>query len=294
MKTNNKWLSAATVLAVAFLFFMACKKENSASTGSTASVTGKSQLSIYMMDDPGPFTQVLIDIKQVAVKIDTAAHVSDPDNNNQWNDNYPGCHNGRSTIWDTLSITPGIYDLLKLRNGTDTLLASSFIASGKVLQVRITLGNDNTVYTDSVTSYPLHIFGAANTFDLNVRREDISVVSNSQLKIWFDFNLSKSIFYADGKYWLAPRLQPFNDVTRARIEGRVLPTGAAGFVAVYNQTDTLYALPWAGGYYQLRGVQAGSYSVLFKGWHGYKDTTLTNITVDSSGLTKVPTVTLHK
>src|ERR1700712_235700 len=123
MKTNNKWLLAATGTLMTCIFFIACNKDNSG--GSSGNISGKSQLSIYMMDDPVPFTQVLIDIKQVAVRIDTAAHQHDADDTlHQWNDNYKGCRNGNSAIWDTLSITPGIYDLLKLRNGTDTLLSS--------------------------------------------------------------------------------------------------------------------------------------------------------------------------
>jgi len=293
MKTNNKWLLAAAGIAMGCIFFLACKKENSGSAGTVTA--GKSQLSIYMMDDPVAFTKVLIDIKQVAVKIDTAAkHEDADDTTHQWNDNYKGCHNGNSAIWDTLAITPGIYDLLKLRNGTDTLLASSLVAGGKILQVRITLGTDNTVYTDSVTSYPLNIIGPSNSFNLNVRKEDVSVISNSQFKLWFDFNLSRSIFFINNKYWLRPQLTPFNDVTKPKLEGRVLPQGASGFVAVYNQSDTLYALPWIGGYYQVRGINAGTYSVYFKGLHGYKDTTVSNITVASSGLTTVPTITLHK
>jgi hypothetical protein len=294
MKTNNKWLLATAGTFMAFAFFMACKKENSASSSGSAAIAGKQQLSIYMMDDPVAFTQVLIDIKQVAVKIDTAANAADADNNHQWDDNYKGCHNGNSAIWDTLAITPGIYDLLKLRNGTDTLLSSSVVAGGKVLQVRITLGTDNTVYTDSVTSYPLNIIGPTTSFYLNVAREDVSIVSNTQLKLWFDFNLSKSIFDINNKYWLRPVLTPFNDLTRPKLQGQVLPQGAAGYVAVYNASDTLYALPWIGGYYQVRGVAAGTYSVYFKGWHGYKDTTITNIAVGSSGITTVPTITLHK
>lgn len=293
MKTNNRRLVAATCMLMVYILF-ACNKENSSGPANEGAISGKAQLSIYMMDGPVAFTQVLIDIKQIAVKIDTAAHHGDADNSQQWNDNYKGCHNGNSAIWDTLSVTPGIYDLLKLRNGTDTLLASSFIANGKVLQVRITLGNDNTVYTDSTTQFPLNIIGPSNTFDLNVRREDIDVVSNTQFKVWFDFNLSKSIFFFDNKYWLRPQLQPFNDNTRPKLAGRVLPEGGSGFVAVYNQSDTVYALPWAGGYYQVRGINAGTYSVYFNGWHGYKDTTINNITVGSSGLTTVPTITLHK
>jgi Domain of unknown function (DUF4382) len=291
MKTNNRWLLTATGIAMTCIFFVACNKENS---GSSVNTAGKSQLSIYMMDDPIAFTKVLIDIKQVAVKIDTAAPHDDKDDDHQWGDDYKGCKNGKSTIWDTLAITPGVYDLLKLRNGTDTLLASGLVAKGKVLQVRITLGTNNTVYTDSVTHYPLNIIGTRNYFDINVRKGDVSAISNSQFKLWFDFNLARSIFFFNNQYWLKPELKPFNDHKKPKLEGRVLPEGASGLVTIFNQTDTLYALPWAGGYYQVRNIDAGTYKIYFKGWRGYKDTTISNIVVGSSGVTKVPVITLHK
>ncbi|MEP7278359.1 MAG: DUF4382 domain-containing protein [Bacteroidota bacterium] len=291
MKTKHHWLLPVAGILSVIIFLIACNKENSGSSGNT---NGAHQLSIYMMDDPIAFTQVLINIKQVAVKIDTAAHHDDTDDNHQWNDDYRGCRNGNSTIWDTLPVTPGIYDLMKLRNGTDTLLAWGAITSGKVLQVRITLGENNTVYTDNVTHYRLNIMGPFNFFDLNVRREDLSVLDNSQFKLWFDFNLSKSIIFFNDKYWLKPLLKPFNDKNRSKLEGRVVPQGASGFVTVYNQLDTVYALPWTGGYYQVRGLNAGRYAIYFKGWHGYKDTTITNIAMSGGGLTKVPTITLHK
>lgn len=289
MKTKTKWLFTITALFSTAIFFAACNKENS---GNSSSSGNKPTLSIYMMDDPVVFTKVLIDIKQVSVKIDTAAQHGDADDDHQWNDDYRG-HNGKPAIWDTLAIKPGVYDLLKLRNGTDTLLASGTIPKGKVLQVRITLGTNNVVYTDSVTHYPLTIIGGAASFDLNVRHADIDEISGTQFKIWFDFNLSKSIFFYNNQYWLKPMLKPFNDSKKARLEGRILPENASGLVTVYNQSDTLYALPWAEGYYQVRGITAGTYSINFKGWHGYKDTTISNITV-GSGLTKVPNVTLHK
>jgi len=289
MKTSIKALLATAIVAGCVV---ACSKENSADSSGT-SVAGKQSLSIYMMDDPVPFTKVLIDIRQVAVKIDTAAHREDGDDDHQWNDDYDGCKHGHSAIWDTLSIKPGVYDLLKLRNGTDSLLSSGLVPNGKVLQVRITLGSDNSIYTDSVTHYPLNIVGTGNTFNVNVKKEDINVVDNSHLKIWFDFNLSRSIFFYNGKYWLKPMLTPFNDQQRPKLEGRVLPEGAAGFVAVFNQQDTTYALPWNEGYYQVRGLKAGNYSIYFKGIHGYKDSTVT-VTVAASGLTKAATVTLHK
>jgi hypothetical protein len=291
MKTNNKWLFAASAGAMACIFFFACNKENS---GNSAIPSGKSQFSIFMMDDPVPFTKVLIDIRQVAVKIDTAAHHDDADDDHEWGDDYHGNKGGNSVIWDTLSITPGVYDLLALRNGTDTLLASGLIPNGKVLKVRITLGTNNSVYTDSVTHFPLNIIGAGTSFDINVRREHIAVIDNNQFKLWFDFNLSRSIFFVNNQYWLRPSFKPFNDKMKPKLEGLVLPEGASPLVEVFNQADTLYALPWKEGYYQIRGINAGTYSVYFKGQHGYKDSTITNIVVMPNGVTKVPTMTLHK
>ena len=44
---------------------------------------------------------------------------------------------------------------MALRNGVDTLLGTGTYPTGKVLKVRVTLGSDNSIYTDSLTSYPL-------------------------------------------------------------------------------------------------------------------------------------------
>lgn len=300
MKMVTKWLAACGGITALILFF-ACNKSNS--SGSNPNIpAGKSQVSIYMMDDPIQFTKVLIDIRQVAVLIDTASKQTDPDEGDEWDDDFNGEHhdgehrdnNHKSLIWDTLSIKPGVYDLLKLRNGADTLLASGLFPSGKILKVRITLGSDNTIYTDSTTSYPLEVFGSHPYFTINVRRENISSISNNDFKLWLDFNLSRSIFFWNGTYLLKPYITAFNDVVKAKIQGVVLPEDAAALVTAFGTADTLYAIPNDDGKYMFRGVHAGTYSLNFKGHHGYQDTTITNIAVDSMKVVQVPTVTLHK
>jgi len=71
MKTVTKWLASGSGI-IALLLIFACNKDNSA--GSNSNIPpGKSQLSVYMMDDPSQFTKVLIDIRQVVVAIDTSA-----------------------------------------------------------------------------------------------------------------------------------------------------------------------------------------------------------------------------
>jgi hypothetical protein len=294
MKTVTKWLASGSGIT-ALILFLACNKDNS---GSSSNIPpGKTQLSVYMMDDPIPFSKVLIDIRQVVVEIDTADKQSGQDHDDQWDDSYCGWHRttqNKSVIWDTLGITPGVYDLLALRNGTDTLLASGQFPSGKVLKVKITLGSDNTVYTDSATFYPLEVFGPHPYFTINVRRENIFDASSNDLKLWLDFNLQRSVFFWSGKYLLSPYVVAFNDVRAAKIQGRVLPERATALITALKGTDTLYAIPNGDGRYLFRGVPAGTYSLNFKGRNGYKDTTLSSIVVDSAKTAQAPSITLHK
>jgi hypothetical protein len=295
MKTTTKWI-AAMLGPMLLLLFFACNKNNSA--GTDASIPpGKAKVSIFMMDDPVMLSKVLIDIRQVAVEVDTATKQTDVDEDDQWDDNFWGRHRDqqdKSVIWDTLSIKPGVYDLLQLRNGTDTLLASGLTTNGKILKIRITLGSDNTIFTDSATSYPLVVFGPGPSFTINVHRENISTVTNNQFKMWLDFNLQRSIFFWNGEFHLRPNIIVFNDVVAAKVEGRVSPEHAGALVTVMNASDTLYAIPNEDGKYQFRGVPSGTYSVNFKGRGGYQDTTINNIAVDSMRVVQVPTVTLHK
>jgi len=291
----SAWLTALVGMT-AVLYIVSCNKSNSSNSNPNIP-KGESRLSVYMMDGPLPYDSVLIDIRQIAVEIDTATTQNSRDNDRQWDNDW--CGEGRdqsnkSVIWDTLSITPGVYNLLALRNGTDTLLTSSLITTGKVLKVRITLGNDNKIYTDSVTSYPLEIFGPNPFFTINVRRTDVADVTNNEFKLWLDFNLSRSIFFWNGQFLLSPYIVVFNDQVMAKIEGTVLPKGAGALVEAINGSDTLYAIPWWGGQYQFRNVPTGTWSLTFKGDDGYQDTTISNIVVDSMKVTQVPTITLHK
>jgi Domain of unknown function (DUF4382) len=295
MKTTTKWLLSASC-ATAMLLFFACSK-NSSSNSNPNIPKGQSQVSLYMMDGPINFDSVLIDIRQVVVEIDTATTQNTADQTNQWDAGYCGfgrSASNKSVVWDTLTITPGIYNLLALRNGTDTLLASGLYPTGKILKIRITLGSDNSVYTDSTTSYPLQIFGPNPYFTINVSRTNVQDVTNNEFKLWLDFNLSRSIFFWNGEFLLQPYFAVFNDMMTAKVRGQVLPHGAGALVTGINGTDTIYAVPFWNGQYQFRNVPAGNWSFTFKGTTGYSDTTLSSIAVDSMKTVNLPTITLHK
>ncbi len=295
MKTASTRLLCASGAAAALLFF-ACSKSSSSNSNPNIP-KGQSQVSLYMMDGPINFDSVLIDIRQVIVEIDTATTQSAADQPNQWDAGYCGfgrSASNKSVIWDTLAITPGIYNLLALRNGTDTLLASGLYPTGKIIKIQITLGSDNSVYTDSTTSYPLEIFGPNPYFTINVSRANVADVTNNEFKIWLDFNLSRSIFFWNGEFLLKPYFTVFNDMMAAKVQGQVLPPRAGALVMGINGTDTIYAVPFWKGQYQFRNVPAGTWSFTFKGNNGYSDTTLSSVAVDSMKTVNLPTITLHK
>jgi hypothetical protein len=296
MKTTTKWLAASCGILILILF-LDCNKENSSPGANQAIPPGKERISVVLMDDPVQFDSVLIDIRQVAVEVDTGQHQGDPDDPDCWDDDFFGFgrhHENSSVLWDTLTVTPGVYDLLQLRNGMDTLLATGIVTPGKILKVRVTLGSDNSVFTDSVTSYPLVVFGPHPYFDINVRRDDVDSVTNNDFKLWLDFNLHKSIFFWNGEFLLKPEIVVFNDNMMGRVEGEINPPGSAALVELYNSTDTVYAVPGWDGNFLARGVNAGVYSLAVTGHHGYNDTTINNITVNQGETTRLPDITLHR
>jgi hypothetical protein len=303
MKLKGNFLLALFYFSlITACIITACNKENSNSSGTTP--PGMQKVTVSLNDDPIPnLTSVIIDLRYVEVKVDTGRehhgddfydndHEGD-DHHHEGDEDHHGDHFGK---WDTLSITPGLYDLLKLRNGIDTLIANGFSHIGKITKIRITLGSNNSVSTDSTHSFPLPICDGSPYVYANIRSNSIDSLPGGQFAIHIDFNVGKSIAYEDGQYCLRPRIKTYCGKNSGSIEGMVLPWDAHAAVIVYNSSDTSYAIPEREGEFKVRGLSAGSYSVLFKSLSllPFKDTTILNIQVQNGMETKLPTITLHQ
>ncbi len=292
MKTKLIYKAIALSVIIA-LAVVSCKKETSTSTSVPA---GKQSVAVYLNDDPVPnLLKVLVDIRYVEVKVDTG--------NVQHNDDYyNGDHDGdndhqhhdRYGRWDTLSITPRVYDLLKLKNGVDTLIANAYANAGKITKVRITLGSNNSVWTDSTHSYPLVLCDNNTYLYVKIKSNSIETLPGGQVRIRIDFDVAKSIEFENGIYCLKPKLRSYCDSNSGKIEGIVKPRAANALVKVYNATDTAYAIPEEDCEYKIRGLKPSSYSVLLKATAPYKDTTISNVQVAAGQKTTIPTITLHQ
>src|SRR5574338_837914 len=293
MKTIFRLFAGITVTVVAIAAFYACQKDVSAPGNNSAVPPGKMKFSVLLTDGPYDFQKVLIDIQSVAVKVDTCRRNGDDDHDD------PGCDDHHDSLashceyWDTLDIHPGVYDLLTLRNGLDTLLASGFLINGKIERIKITLGNRDSVMADSVM-HPLHLLNPFNFVFINIHREHLDSLSSNNFQVYLDFDLSHSIFYFGGQYWLVPVLRPFSIHSYGEIEGRIKPEHSFGIVKAYNATDTASAMPFDEGEFKIRGLKAGIYTVFIQGKNGYMDSTINNVNVMQNRETNIGTIQLHQ
>jgi len=310
MKTPIK-ISIATFILCTALFF-SCKKDNV----SVNSQPTQQKAYIYLTDDPGVFDKVLVDIKSVMVMVDTC-QFNNPDsswhdnngwhgNNNHNNGNGHNKHhndgnddndhhtNAGCEYWKTLDIKPGIYDLLTLRNGTDTLLAGGVLPFGRIEKIKIELGTNNTVVKDSV-SYPLHLTNSQSTITINVKGEDWDEFQPGQVRLWLDFDIPRSIVQVrNNEFYLNPWISFFTVKTTGSLSGVVTPSDAYSVISVYNSTDTAYAIPDKHGKFKVRGLDAGTYSVFVNASNGYADTTITGVNVMAGQDYKIANINLHE
>lgn len=290
MKSNSKtfWVTGIFLLIVSMLFY-ACKKEISIERNIP---TGSTKFSVFLTDGPNDYQHVLIDIQRMEVKLDTCQHNFDDDHNQPGCDDDHDRRNSTCEIWDTLDIRPGIYDLLKLRNGLDTLIASGFILNGKIIRIKLTLGDKNSVMADSMV-HPLQLLNGQHFVYVNINRDHLDSISSNNFQLYLDFDLTHSIKYRNGQYWLRPVLKPFGKHSSGEIEGKIRPVHSFGMIMAYNITDTAYARPENEGEFKIRGLSEGTYSLFIDGINGYKDTTLTNIDVKRNKDVNLGTIQLH-
>ena len=291
MKSNTQGILMGTVLFAAFLALLGIV---SCSKGDQYRQTN---LQVYLTDHPAEFDKVLVNIQSVDAKIDTgkASCRDDHHGDRPGHVDFDGDdHHRRSDefgTWTSLSFSPGTYDVLALRNGLDTLLGTvSF--SGTLRKIRI--GVTQVTVVKAGVSYPVVLDPALQNY-LYVRVHDADMDHRTDSsKVWVDFDLGRSIVESNGRFYLRPVLKPFNDRHFGGIEGSVLPQEAGAVVTAFGATDTAMAIPDSKGHFCIRGLDAGSYRLVFDGNNGYVDKTVSNVAVSAGQKTRVADVVLTK
>lgn len=290
MKKTNLFV-AASLIAIVSLVAVACNKSTSVENG-----PGIQQVNFMLTDGPGSYDNVFIDIKSLQIVIDTAREGSRKRDTCNWD--HIGSHResrkDSGLVWTTIPIKAGVYDILKFRNGLDTLFASANVPKGSVRLVRIEFGANNSVVKDSV-NYPLNLSpNLPNFIVIKLKGNEFEEFASRRHRLWLDFDVSRSIIEVNGRFYLIPVMHTFVEKNTASVSGKVKPRDAKAVITLFNNTDTAYALPNKEGEFKMRGLKDGTYKLFVKASNGYRDTTINNVVVVQPKTTSVGVIELKK
>lgn len=229
---------------------------------------GMAKVNVHLTDGPADYDAIFIDVQSVEIHSDVSGWVS------------------------VAPVVPGVYNLLDFSNGLDTLLCTANLPVGHISQMRLVLGNNNSIIVNGV-SHPLATPSAQQSgLKFNIHQE---LVANGSYDIWIDFDAAKSIVeQGNGGYSLKPVIRTYTALTNGKIKGFVLPVTAEAVVYAIHGTDTFSAIPAADGHYMFCGLPEGTYNLWFDAASstGFQDFYLPDVTVSFGVITDLGITTL--
>lgn len=255
----------AILVLLTSIAFISCSRKDSNSDS-------RARLQVSLTDDPGDYQAVYIDVQDIKI--------------NLTNDSLSG--------WQSLTnVNTGQYDLLKLVNDDDTVLADADIPTGRVHQIRLVLGIDNFVKINDQLIRLETPSAQQSGLKLNIQ-QDIS--AGILYKLLLDFDVAKSIVKTgNNRYILKPVIRSVLQAAGGSIRGWALPDTITTAVLAIQGPDTV-ASTYTGsnGGYLIRGLNAGTYSLHFlPGDTTFTDEVRNGINVTTGNVTVVDTVHLH-
>ncbi len=193
---------------ISLLLFTLCNKDDESE---------KTKVSFYLTDAPSiaGYKQVNIDIQSISYSLD-------------------------GQKWQELSITPGIYNLMRLTRGQSSLLSAIELKEGDCIkQVRLKLGNQNSVMLGDSTIHDLDVPGSQSSgFKVNIQD---SVVTHSTYAIMIDFDAERSVVKRgnSGNYSLKPVVRGYIKQNSSYVEGTIIPDSIPYKVCAILNNDTI-------------------------------------------------------
>lgn len=232
------------------LFFISCNKDETTTT-----------FVVRLTDSPGDYEEVNIDLQAIELHVSTGE---------------------QSSGWTTLNTNTGVYDLLSLTNGVETVIASDQYPTGRVSQIRLVLGENNSVVVDG-QSFPLKIpSGSESGLKILINADLVEGISYSVL---LDFDAAKSVVATGSseKYLLKPVIKAVTEAQDGAVKGSVIPAELGVAVYALQGEDTLstsYAIEGNADFF-LGGLADGSYTISFDPGElsGYQGIIIENVSV---------------
>lgn len=267
MLTNTTKLTWLLAFMLGTFAFTSCQKTSDTGTD------GPARLQVRLTDNPNlNLREVWVDVKEIQIGM---------------------ADTGMITLAGS---RPGIYNLLALTNGRDTLLSDAEIPAGSISQIRLVLGTNNYAITNTGERVELTTPSAQQS-GLKVQVNQ-TITGGILYRLILDFDAAKSVIKAgnSGKYILKPVLRIISFVpSGGNVKGVVLPDSVRTAVYAIRGTDTVattYSDRTMRGAYSFHDIGAGSYNFSFVPQDTIHRTAQRTVAVTLGQTTTVDTVRL--
>lgn len=265
--------------AVALLGLAGCSKDSDEAANS-------SKLEVRLMDAPGDFRSVFLDVRQVEVHL---KEENDP--------------NG----WKMLRFTPQVVDVLQYVNGKSALLVSEDFAPGDLKEIRLILGPDSYVVGRDGQRYDLKT-PSGQSSGIKLKLDKATLRQRETFQLLLDFDVARSIVERGNwdpskdkkeRYLLKPVIRVVAQDLRGGISGTVVPAAALPQILAIRTSgllapDTVSTMADASGRFLISALPAGTYRVQFfpsttapAGQNAYRTVTLPGVVVTNDNVTAI-------
>lgn len=235
---------------------------------------GTGTMRISLTDAPADYAEVNIEIHQVLVKANDD-NEDDLDETMDMGDEELENEGWKVAFNDTITV-----NLLDYQNGAILDLGDVELDEGRYNQVRLVLGNDNTVVLNSGETFELDTpSGQTSGYKLLVQAD---IEADQVYDLVIDFDASRSIVVrGNGTYGLKPVLKAANLTASGSISGTILPIEANPYVYAIAGTDTSGTQVDENGDFRIIGLDDNTYELLITPTNeAYNDSTVTGIEVE--------------
>ncbi|MCW3127240.1 MAG: hypothetical protein JWO03_2898 [Bacteroidetes bacterium] len=244
------------ILLVGGIALNSCKKNDS----------GGPMYSVRMTDAPGPYAKVNIDIQGVQLIESNGTVV-------------------------TLNVHAGVYNLLNFANGLDTLIAWGNVPNGSITieHVHLILGPNNSIEIGGQT-YPIAIPAGE---DVGLIFAVHQTMQGNNTIILIDFDANQSIIdEGNGHFHCRPVIRwiDYYSHLHGAIKGRITPEHTLAIVTAEANGNFFSSGESDDGDFKIRGLAAGTYTVVITPAPPLSPRTITNVTVTADQTTDLGSV----
>ena len=236
--------------------------------------TSPSKLTVSLIDSPGDFDKVYVEILKIQVKF------------------------GTSDWTDLTDFVPGTYNILDYTSGKELLITSQELKPTLISNLQIFIGTNNSLLIQG-DSIPLYIPAGQESGTLVGLNQMLDAGQEDHLLI--DFDVARSVLYSGstGLYFLRPVISAFIKSKSGAISGKVFPDSLNVAIQVNSNGNVVassYA-PKGVSEFVVAGLPDGVYMAIFdpgskSGFQQY--TTQENIVVRQGQTTDIGSITLVK